>query len=262
MDMNLKKIALLLFIPVFINSCKTPAQVLVDPTAKNETPDKLKAIVEKTGQLSDEDINVTVYRDVSDSVVAVNTTTVSRSYFSFQPVKGTGTGFFISRSGNVLTNYHVIEGASKIEVTLSDKTKWPAKLVGTDKDNDVAVIKVDVPNRVFNVVPFGDSGTISVGQKVLAIGSPYGLNGTLTTGIISSINRTLPAEDGTVLKDIIQTDAAINPGNSGGPLLNGNGEVIGMNTAIFSPNGGNVGIGFAVPINKVKDVLKLIEINL
>ena len=261
--MYLKKFSALILIPVIFCSCKTPGQSIVDPIPpKNETPDRLKAIVEKTGQLSDEDINVTVYKTVIDSIVAVNTTTVTRSYFSFQPVKGTGTGFFISSSGNILTNYHVIENATKLEVTLSDKSKWPAQLVGTDKNNDVAVININIPNKQFNVTPLGDSGTISVGQKVLAIGSPYGLNGTLTTGIISSINRTLPAEDGTVLKDIIQTDAAINPGNSGGPLLNASGEVIGMNTAIFSPNGGNVGIGFAVPINKIKEVLKFIQINL
>lgn len=240
-------------------SCSTPTQKLVGETTVSQVPTKLNSILQTTGQVTDEDINVTVYKSAISSVVGITTTSNSRSYFNFNAVKGTGSGVIINKDGYILTNYHVINGAKKVEVLLSDKSSWTATVIGGDKDKDVAVIKISAPGANFTVANLGNSDNINVGQKVLAIGSPFGLDGTLTTGIISSLNRTLPAEDGTVLKDIIQTDAAINPGNSGGPLLNATGEVIGVNTAIFSPNGANVGIGFAVPINKIKEVLKALE---
>ncbi len=256
--MSLKKFYIASLISLSFSACATPAQKIVLNT-NSEVPAKLNSILQSSGQVSDEDINVTVYKSSITSVVGINTTSTSRSYFNFTPVRGTGSGSIISKDGYVLTNYHVINGARKIEVELSDGNKFEATLIGGDKDKDVAIVKINPANAKFTVANLGDSDGISVGQKVLAIGSPFGLDGTLTTGIISSLNRTLPAEDGTVLKDIIQTDAAINPGNSGGPLLNARGEIIGMNTAIFSPNGSNVGIGFAVPINKIKEVLKTLE---
>jgi putative serine protease PepD len=141
-----------------------------------------------------------------------------------------------------------------LEVTLADESKWPAKLIGSDPDSDLAVIKIDAPREKLKPLPMGDSKNLKIGQKVLAIGNPFGLERTLTTGIISSLGRTIRSEAGTLMEDIIQTDAAINPGNSGGPLLNSEGEIIGINSAIISPSGGSVGIGFAIPVNAAKRV--------
>jgi S1-C subfamily serine protease len=146
----------------------------------------------------------------------------------------------------------VIRDAQKLEVTLSDGSKWPAALIGTDSDNDLAVLKIDAPPEKLKSIPLSDSRKLQVGQKVLAIGNPFGLGLTLTTGIISSLGRTIRSEVGTMIEDVIQTDASINPGNSGGPLLNSEGEMIGINTAIISPTGGSVGIGFAIPVNTAK----------
>lgn len=257
-----------LFLPLLLSafltvSCANPTQQpLLDTNTNNNVPAKLNSILQTTGGLSDDDVNSTVYKAVLPSVVGINTTTVARSYFSFNEVKGTGSGVVISKNGYILTNYHVVDNAKTLEVVLSDNSTWTATQVGGDKDKDVAVVKINAPAASLTPATLGDSDKLSVGQKVLAIGSPYGLEGTLTTGIVSAIGRTLPAEDGTVLKDIIQTDAAINPGNSGGPLIDVKGEIIGINTAIFSPNGGNVGIGFAIPINKIKETVNSIQANI
>jgi len=154
-----------------------------------------------------------------------------------------------------LTNHHVVANAQKLEVTLADGSKWPAKLIGSDPDNDLAVIKIDAPKEKLKVILLGDSKNLRIGQKVLAIGNPFGLERTLTTGVISSLGRTIRSDAGYLIEDVIQTDAAINPGNSGGPLLNSEGEIIGINSAIISPSGGNVGIGFAIPVNTAKRVV-------
>jgi putative serine protease PepD len=148
-----------------------------------------------------------------------------------------------------------VADAQKLEVTLADGSKWPAKLIGSDPDSDLAVIKIDTPREKLKIIPMGDSKNLRIGQKVLAIGNPFGLERTLTTGIISSLGRTIRSEVGTLMEDIIQTDAAINPGNSGGPLLNSGGEIIGINSAIISPSGGSVGIGFAIPVNTARRVV-------
>jgi putative serine protease PepD len=148
-----------------------------------------------------------------------------------------------------------VANAQKLEVTLADGSKWPAKLVGSDPDNDLAVIKIEAPREKLKVIPMGDSKNLRTGQKVLAIGNPFGFERTLTTGVISSLGRTIRSEVGTLIEDVIQTDAAINLGNSGGPLLNSAGEIIGINSAIISPSGGNVGIGFAIPVNTAKRVV-------
>lgn len=243
-----------------IMSCSLPNQVLTNKAS--EVPEMLTKIQSSKGEITDEDINIAVYKASIKSVVGVNTTSTARTVFSFRTVQGTGSGVIISKDGYILTNYHVVTGAKKINVELANNIKIDASVVGGNKENDVAVIKANLGNNDFTIASFGNSDGVNVGQKVLAIGSPFGLDGTLTTGIISSLNRSLPAEDGTVLKNIIQTDAAINPGNSGGPLLNSKGEIIGLNTAIFSPNGANVGIGFAVPINKVKEVLEKLGIKI
>ncbi|HXZ38610.1 MAG TPA: trypsin-like peptidase domain-containing protein [Thermodesulfobacteriota bacterium] len=204
----------------------------------------------------DERNNVTIYQKASPSVVNVISTVITRDFFlNAIPREGSGSGSIVDARGHVLTNNHVIRDAKKLEVTLADSSKWPAKLVGTDPDNDLAVIKIDAPADKLKPLPLGDSQKLQVGQKVLAIGNPFGLGLTLTTGIISSLGRNIRSEVGTMIEDLIQTDASINPGNSGGPLLNSEGEIIGINTAIISPTGASVGIGFAIPVNTAKRII-------
>ncbi|MFB3884788.1 MAG: S1C family serine protease [Thermodesulfobacteriota bacterium] len=204
----------------------------------------------------DEKNNISVYEKVADGVVNVTSTTVQMDFFfNAFPTEGSGSGSIIDTRGHILTNNHVVADAQKLEVTLGDGSKWPAKLVGADPDNDLAVIKIGAPREKLKVIPMGDSRNLKIGQKVLAIGNPFGLERTLTTGIISSLGRTIRSNVGTLMEDIIQTDAAINPGNSGGPLLNSGGEIIGINSAIISPSGGSVGIGFAIPVHTAKRVV-------
>lgn len=200
--------------------------------------------------------NIAVYDKVADGVVNVTSTAIQMDFlFNAYPTQGSGSGSIIDTRGHILTNHHVVANAQKLEVTLADGSKWPAKLVGSDPDNDLAVIKIDAPKEKIKVIPMGDSRKLRIGQKVLAIGNPFGLQRTLTTGIISSLGRTIRSEVGTLIEDVIQTDAAINPGNSGGPLLNSDGEIVGINSAIISPTGGSVGIGFAIPANTAKRVV-------
>ena len=204
----------------------------------------------------DEKNNIAVYEKAADGVVNITSTAVQMDFFfNVFPTQGSGSGSIIDTKGNILTNHHVVANAQKLEVTLADESKWPAKLVGSDPDNDLAVIKIDAPREKLKILPMGDSKNLKIGQKVLAIGNPFGLQRTLTTGIISSLGRTIRSEAGTLMEDIIQTDAAINPGNSGGPLLNSDGEIIGINSAIISPSGGSVGIGFAIPVNTAKRLI-------
>lgn len=204
----------------------------------------------------DEQINIRVYRMASPAVVNITTTAVAYDFFLNPiPKEGTGSGAIIDRAGHILTNFHVIDGARRLEVTLANGSKWPARVVGADPSNDLAVIKIDAPSEQLTVVSLGDSSKLVVGQKVLVIGNPFGLERTLTAGIISSLGRSIRADNHRLIRGIIQTDAAINPGNSGGPVLNSSGEVIGVSTAIFSPSGGSVGVGFAVPINTAKRII-------
>ncbi len=204
----------------------------------------------------DERNNIGVYDKAADGVVNVTSTAIQMDFFfNAFPTQGSGSGSIIHAKGYILTNHHVVADAQKLEVTLADGSKWPAKLIGSDPDNDLAVIKIDASKEKLKVIPMGDSRNLKIGQKVLAIGNPFGLQRTLTTGIISSLGRTIRSEAGTLIEDVIQTDAAINPGNSGGPLLNSDGEIIGINSAILSPSGGSVGIGFAIPVNTAKRVV-------
>jgi putative serine protease PepD len=199
---------------------------------------------------SEERIVIGVYKKVSPAVVHIASIALAYDFFfNVVPQAGTGSGFLVDDQGHIVTNNHVVEDARSLEVTLADGTKVPATLVGRDPNNDLAVIKITVAGRTLPVVSLGDSASLQVGQLAIAIGNPFGLDRTVTTGVISSLNRSLRAESGREMRGIIQTDAAINPGNSGGPLLNSRGEVIGINTAIFSPTGGSVGIGFAIPVN-------------
>jgi S1-C subfamily serine protease len=222
----------------------------------------LAIVLFSTGQLfsagltEEERNNIAIYEKVSDGVVNVTSTAIQMDFFfNAFPTQGSGSGSIIDMKGHILTNHHVVANAQKLEVTLADGSKWPAKLVGSDPDSDLAVIKIDAPKERLKIIPMGDSKNLKIGQKVLAIGNPFGLQRTLTTGIISSVGRTIRSDAGTLIEDVIQTDAAINPGNSGGPLLNSDGEIIGINSAILTPSGGNVGIGFAVPVNTAKRVI-------
>jgi S1-C subfamily serine protease len=214
------------------------------------------------GLTPDEQVNVAVYEKVNRSVVNI-TTKITRPemFFMFEaPSEGAGSGSVIDRQGHILTNYHVIEGAQEIRVTLFDSQTYDATLVGADPVYDIAILRVQAPHEVLFPVEFGDSSGLRVGQEVFAIGNPFGLDRTMTVGIVSSLNRSLPSRSGRVMKSIIQTDAALNQGNSGGPLLDSRGRFIGMNTAIASRTGENTGIGFAIPVNSIARVVpQLIE---
>jgi putative serine protease PepD len=203
----------------------------------------------------DERNNIDVYQKYSQGVVNI-TTKIMGIDRSLRPVpvdSGSGSGAIIDTRGDIVTNYHVIDGAERLEVTLADKTKVPAMVVGVDPNNDLAVVRIQ-PQGKLTPLPLGSSTGLQVGQKVLAIGNPYGLDRTLTTGIISSLGRSIEARNGRRIDGVIQTDASINPGNSGGPLLNSSGEIIGINTAIYSESGGSVGIGFAIPVDTVRRI--------
>jgi S1-C subfamily serine protease len=218
-------------------------------------PDKIE-ISEAAGSDSldaEEQNNITVYRKNIGSVVNITSKAVTFDFFyGLVPEEGQGSGFIIDKDGHVLTNYHVVADARQIEVTLHNRKKYRATIVGADRSHDLAVVQIKVPDLTPMVL--GDSSKLQVGQKVYAIGNPFGLSGTLTRGIVSSI-RQVQEPDGMKIEDAIQTDASINPGNSGGPLLNMHGEVIGINTMIASNVGQSAGIGFAIPINTAKAVI-------
>lgn len=221
------------------------------------TPAGISTAVPPPGLSEEERNNIEIYQRYSPGVVNITTTTIGYDFF-LRPVpmeSGTGSGAVIDDQGHIVTNFHVVRGAETLEVTLPDKSKHEARVVGADPNNDIAVIQINVPRGRLTSVPLGTSKGLQVGQKVLAIGNPYGLERTLTTGVISSLGRSIQAENGRIIEDIIQTDAAINPGNSGGPLLNSQGQMIGINTAIYSPsNSGSVGIGFAIPADTVRRI--------
>jgi S1-C subfamily serine protease len=199
--------------------------------------------------------NVRIYRQAAPAVANVVTRTVEYDFFfNPVPVEGAGSGFLIDNDGHILTNYHVVQGAQTIEVTLGDQSRYKGKLVGSDPNNDIALIQIDLAGRKIAPLSLGDSRNLLVGQRVLAIGNPFGFQSTLTTGIVSSLGRTVQTRENTFIDEAIQTDASINQGNSGGPLLNSHGEVIGINSAIYAPTGTTAGIGFAIPINTAKRV--------
>ena len=200
---------------------------------------------------------VELYERASPSVVHITARAQVFDFFrGVVPNEGTGSGFFFDDQGHIVTNNHVVEGADEIEVILADGTRAPARVIGTDAYSDLAVLQVEnLPREQIKPLPLGTTRNLKVGMLVIAIGNPFGLDRTMTTGIISALGRTIEREDQAALGEVIQTDAAINPGNSGGPLLNLRGEVIGVNTAIRSPSGGSVGIGFAVPADTVARVV-------
>lgn len=203
----------------------------------------------------EEETNIRIYREAAPSVVNIVTTAVSYDFFyNPVPTTGSGSGIIADRKGHIITNYHVIDKAKSLNVTLFDGSKYEAEVVGVDPGDDLALIKIKAPATKLRPIEFGDSSNLLIGQKAFAIGSPFGLEKTLTVGIVSSLGRTMRATNGRLIGGIIQTDAAINPGNSGGPLLDSSGRMIGVNTAIFSPVNGSIGIGFSIPVNTVKKV--------
>lgn len=206
--------------------------------------------------VTDEQNSIEVYKSVSPGVAFINTTTYQQDFWGgVQEGKGNGSGSVIDAEGHILTNYHVVEDAQKLTVSFGGDKVYPAKYVGGDPDTDLAVIKIDPPATGLTVVSFGDSDKLAVGQKVLAIGNPFGLDRTLTTGVISGLQRPIRARNNRPIDAAIQTDASINPGNSGGPLLDKFGKMIGINSQILSPAGGSVGVGFAIPANTARRVV-------
>jgi S1-C subfamily serine protease len=199
--------------------------------------------------------NVRIYQLASPAVANIVTRAVQYDFFfNAVPVEGAGSGFLIDTTGHILTNYHVVQGAQTIEVTLGDQTRYKAKYIGADTRNDIALIQIDPGTHKLTPLTLGDSRNLLVGQRVLAIGNPFGFQSTLTTGVVSSLGRTVQTGENTFIDEAIQTDASINRGNSGGPLLNSHGEVIGISSAIYAPTGTTAGIGFAIPVNTARRV--------
>ncbi len=222
--------------------------------AFSETP--LKGITDPS-VATDEQNNIEVYRALSPGVVFIHSTSYARDFLGFvEPQEGSGSGSIIDEQGDILTNYHVIEGAQRLSVSMGGQKDYPARVVGGDPDTDLAVIRLlEKPHGPLSVIPLGDSDKLVVGQKVLAIGNPFGLDRTLTTGVISGLQRPIRARNQRLIEGAIQTDASINPGNSGGPLLDSHGRMIGINSQILSPSGSSAGVGFAVPVNIAKRVI-------
>ena len=212
---------------------------------------------------TDEQNNIEIYRALSPGVVNVHSMSYTRDFFGFvEPQEGSGSGSVIDQEGNILTNYHVIEGATKLAVSFGGEKNYAAQVVGGDPDTDLAVIKlIEKPRQPLTVIALGDSDKLEVGQKVLAIGNPFGLDRTLTTGVISGLQRPIRARNNRPIEGAIQTDASINPGNSGGPLLDSHGRMIGINSQILSPSGASAGVGFAVPVNIAKRIVPQLLLN-
>jgi S1-C subfamily serine protease len=226
-----------------------------DFTMSNAAP---RTVTPRGDLAADERATIELFRQASPAVVYITTLTQRRDLFNlnlFEIPQGAGSGFIWDAEGHVITNFHVLQGASGARVTLADHSNWDARLVGVAPDQDVAVLRIDAPKNLLKPIAIGTSTDLQVGQKVFAIGNPFGLDQSLTTGIISALGREIDAVTGRTISGVIQTDAAINPGNSGGPLLDSAGRLIGVNTAIYSPSGSNAGIGFAVPVDTVNRVV-------
>jgi putative serine protease PepD len=227
------------------------------PIGENNPPVSTNVLAEaqKMMLLPEEKVNISIYQKASPAVVNITSVALAMDVFAnVVPEQGTGSGVILTSDGYVLTNAHVVEDAQRLEVTLLNGKTYKAQLIGGDVSKDVALLKIDPKLEKLPTLEIGNSDNLQVGQMVYAIGNPFGLNSTLTTGVISSLGRTLKAQNGRLIEGVIQTDAAINPGNSGGPLLNSAGQVIGINTAIFSPSGSSAGIGFAIPSNSARRI--------
>jgi S1-C subfamily serine protease len=229
----------------------TTAQSRSDPP----TP---RAVTPRGPLAADEQSTIELFRRLSPSVVHITTLAAQRDFFSMnvqQVPRGTGTGFVWDTAGHIVTNFHVIQGANAARVTLADQSSFDATLVGAFPDRDLAVLKITAPADKLPPIPVGSSRDLVVGQKVFAIGNPFGLDQTLTTGVVSALNREIESFNSRSIRGVVQTDAAINPGNSGGPLLDSAGRLVGVNTQIASPSGASAGIGFAIPVDEVNRVV-------
>jgi S1-C subfamily serine protease len=227
--------------------------LMATSTATAQAPDY------RSFSTNDEANNIEVFKRASPSVVYItNSRMVRQSFFNLNPQEvpqGTGSGFVWDDNGYIVTNFHVIQNASRVTVTLQDGSAWDATLVGVEPDKDLAVLQIEAPEAQLSPLELGDSSLLEVGRKVIAIGNPFGLDTTLTVGVVSALGREINSVTRRQIRDVIQTDAAINPGNSGGPLLNSLGQLVGVNTAIYSPSGASSGIGFAIPVNTVKKIV-------
>jgi S1-C subfamily serine protease len=248
----------LLGVPALRSWFATGAEPHAAPAPVAAASRAAKAVVPSAELDAEERGTIGLFERANRSVVHINTSTVRyvrRGFFSAEAVEvpeGTGSGFFWDAEGHVVTNYHVVRNARRAEVVLADQTMYEAELVDVDPDHDIAVLKIDLDGKATPALPLGSSRDLRVGQKVFAIGNPFGFDQTLTTGIISGLGREIRSITGAPIRNVVQTDAAINPGNSGGPLLDSSGRLIGMNTAIVSPSGSSAGIGFAVPADTIQ----------
>lgn len=255
---EIRMFSLLLIVSMLFANC---AMFLVTPG--QEEPAHFRDAAEPVGLCIEEKKVISIFEESAPSVAFITSKARRRGIFFLDSTRieqGSGSGFIWDRDGHVVTNYHVIHGADAVNVTLADKSVWPARLVGAAPDKDLAVLKIEAPKDKLFPINVGPSSQLKVGQTVLAIGNPFGLDHTLTKGVISARGREIKAMTGRIIRDVIQTDAAINPGNSGGPLLDSGGRLVGINTAIVSPSGSSAGIGFAVPSDTVKRIVpQLIE---
>lgn len=239
----------------FPQTVRAPEPIAEAPVVAN-TNRRTEPTVVEDELTPEERVNIHVYEKANRSVVNITTKASKEALLVFEvPLEGSGSGSVLSKEGHILTNYHVIEGAQHIKVSLHTGNIYDAEVVGHDSPNDIAVLKITAPVEELEPVEIGGSANLKVGQHIYAIGNPFGLERTLTRGIISSLNRSLPARGGRTMRSIIQIDAALNRGNSGGPLLNSRGLLVGMNTAIASSTGENTGVGFAIPIDTIKRVV-------
>ncbi len=243
-------------------SWKAKDTTLIQPLPVNEK-ESINEIADRKGLNKSELATIKLFEKATPSVAFITTSNVRKNYWSQNVTeipRGTGSGFVWDEDGHIITNFHVIQGADRAQVTLADQTTWSATLVGYAPEKDLAVLKIDAPDNLLEPIPVGSSDDLLVGQSVYAIGNPFGFDQTLTTGVISALGREINGVDGSIIKDAVQTDAAINPGNSGGPLLDSQGDLIGVNTSIYSPSGAYAGIGFSIPVDAVKWVIpELIE---
>ena len=246
--------AAMLFWPVFV----FVKQTWVDGASLNDPRATSRAVAPRGELAPGEKSTVALFRQASPSVVHITAIAVQRDLFTlnlYQIPEGTGSGFIWDNSGNIITNFHVIQNADAAQVTLGDQTTWKARRVGIAPDKDLAVLHIDAPSNRLQPIPVGTSKDLMVGQSVFAIGNPFGLDQSLTTGVISALGREIESVTRRPIQGVIQTDAAINPGNSGGPLLDSAGRLIGVNTAIYSPTGASAGIGFAIPVDTVNRIV-------
>jgi S1-C subfamily serine protease len=231
-----------------------PAQ----PTPLHDARSEPRPVTPRADLIPEEKATVEVFHEASPAVVYVTSSELGRDFFSFnvfEVPRGTGSGFVYNHDGHIVTAFHVIQDGTRWNVTLADESQWPARLVGYEADKDIAVLKIEAPSDRLKPINIGASHDLQVGQKVLAIGNPFGFDRTLTVGVVSALGREIQAVTGRKIRGVIQTDAAINPGNSGGPLLDAAGRLIGVNTQIASPSGASAGIGFAVPVDIVNEIV-------